>query len=130
MRQTIRVLVALLAVTIAAGASIASAQDEVKGTVQFAFNAGGKTYQPGPYTFRVNEQKMVVEIEPTTGATGIVLIETRLSQPEPPISQGQLVFDKVGATHYLSELWVPGNDGYLLNTTKDKHAHVKVKLSK
>jgi hypothetical protein len=34
-----------------------------------------------------------------------------------------LVFDRVGKTHALSEVWLPGQDGYLVKGTPEKHEH-------
>ena len=34
-----------------------------------------------------------------------------------------VVFDVVDGTHYLSEIWMPGEDGYLVLATKGKHEH-------
>jgi hypothetical protein len=55
---------------------------------------------------------------------------TRLGATEPPAAEARLVFDKVGAVSYLSELWMPGSDGYLVHAAKGKHTHVSVKATK
>lgn len=34
-----------------------------------------------------------------------------------------VVFDKVGEVYSLPVIWVPGEDGLVLNTTKGKHEH-------
>ncbi len=39
-----------------------------------------------------------------------------------------LVFDKVGDTYLLSELWIPGEDGYLLQITKGAHEHIVLNI--
>jgi hypothetical protein len=52
---------------------------------------------------------------------------TRIAEPDPPASEAKVVFDKVGDVYYLSEVWMPGSDGFLLMATKEKHTHVKVK---
>jgi hypothetical protein len=33
------------------------------------------------------------------------------------------VLDVVGDTDSLSEIWIPGDDGYLMPATKEKHGH-------
>jgi hypothetical protein len=38
-------------------------------------------------------------------------------------NDSHLVFDKVGTTYTLSELWEPGYDGILVDMTKGKHEH-------
>ena len=39
-----------------------------------------------------------------------------------------LVFDKVGDTYLLSELWIPGKDGYLPQITKGAHEHIVLNI--
>jgi hypothetical protein len=34
-----------------------------------------------------------------------------------------VVFDKIGDIRYLSELWTPGVDGFMLGSPKGKHEH-------
>jgi hypothetical protein len=41
-----------------------------------------------------------------------------------------LVFDKVGDRHYLSEVWMPGLDGFLLQARAEQHSHRLVKGKK
>ena len=61
----------------------------------------------------------------------------KLAQPEPAIEEPQLVFDVVGnfepsyteyVTDYLlAEVWLPGEDGFLVNTLKGAHQHQTIK---
>jgi hypothetical protein len=39
-----------------------------------------------------------------------------------------IVFDVVGDKHMLSEIWIPGEDGYLLLATKGKHGHKVINI--
>ena len=34
-----------------------------------------------------------------------------------------VVFDKVGDKYTLSEIWIPGIDGFVLNMIKETHEH-------
>jgi hypothetical protein len=64
----------------------------------------------------------------------------RLEQPQPPLEEPQLVFDVVGnfepsyteyVTDYLlAEVWLPGEDGYLIHTTKGAHQNKTIKGQK
>ena len=51
------------------------------------------------------------------------VIVTRLagsgSQPRSP----KLVFDTVGENKYISEVWLPGKDGFLVRGTPEEHKH-------
>jgi hypothetical protein len=131
MRKLLGVFAITLAATIAAGATAAYAQGAVVSEVPFAFKLGNKTYEPGKYTFRPDDQDAVVTITSPKGASSAVIIETRLGEPDRSLGDGRLVFDKVGDVNYLSELWLPGaEDGFLLHITKGPHTHVNVKLSR
>lgn len=39
-----------------------------------------------------------------------------------------LVFDVVGDKNVLSEIWIPGVDGYLIQVSKGHHTHKVVKV--
>ncbi len=63
--------------------------------------------------------------------TGMFLTTiTRLAAPEVSLVDAHLVFDKVGDTYYLSEVWMPGEDGFLLYAAKGKHTHTLIKFHK
>ncbi len=38
-------------------------------------------------------------------------------------ADGHVVFDKIGDAYTLAEIWIPGQDGYILAVTKAKHEH-------
>jgi hypothetical protein len=131
MRKWLGVFAVALAATITAGVSAAYAQGAVTSDVPFAFKLGNKTFEPGKYTFRPDDQDAVITITSPKGASSPAIVETRLAEPDPSLGDGRLVFDKVGDVYYLSELWVPGaEDGFLLHITKGPHTHVNVKLNK
>jgi hypothetical protein len=120
----------MLAILITAGVSAAYAQTAAIADVPFAFRVGSASFEPGKYELRPGDNLMTMMIVPVKGREAVASVITRLGEPEPPISEGRLVFDKVGDLSYLSEVWIPGSDGYLLHSTKEKHTHVKVKLTK
>lgn len=130
MRHTIAARSVLVGLALLACASVAHAQSEVKVDVPFAFKAGGTSFEPGQYTLRTNDVDMTVELTPARGRAYPLLAETRLGGTGLPPTEGRLVFDKVGDQHYLAEVWVPNEDGYLLLVTKGGHSHVHVKFSK
>jgi hypothetical protein len=131
MRKRLGVFAAALAVTIVAGATAAYAQGAVVSEVPFAFKLGNKTFEPGTYTFRPDDQNAVITITSPKWASSPAIVETRLGEPDPSLADGRLVFDKVGQVYYLSELWLPGaEDGFLLHITKEPHTHVNVKLGR
>lgn len=125
---TLALLIAgLLALgTVYAGQSTAEA---VKAKVDFAFTAGGKVLPAGDYEFRVDEAAPIIRIQGAGKAGDVVNIITRLTtelRTEPQVAS--LVFDVVGNKHILSEVWIPGVDGFLVQATKGNHSHKVVKV--
>jgi hypothetical protein len=123
-------LVALSVVAVVVGPAMASAQDMVIADVPVKFMAAGKAHDPGKYELRATEDLMAVELVPPAGPAEPMLTITRLAGHEESAAEGRLVFDKVGETYYLSELWIPGSDGFLLHATKGTHTHHTIKIHK
>lgn len=116
-------------------ASSAAAQGLFK--IPFKFEAGGKKLAAGEYRVAfLEEGKLVLRKEP--GGEDIVIPFTeRLKPTDQTIEEPQLVFDVVGnfepsyteyVTDYLlSEVWFPGEDGFLIHRTKGAHQNQVVK---
>ena len=89
--------------------------------VPFAFTVGNTTVPAGLY--EVNEQSadtLVLE-SLTSPATHLVLpVITRLSSGRE--SDARMVFDRVGQASVLSEVWIGGQDGYLVHAASAPHA--------
>lgn len=130
MKHPLRILAVTLALAMTSGASIAYAQQQMTFDATFAFRLGNQVHQAGQYSVTVNADQEILSFAPVKGTANAVLVQTRLAEPESPLSGGHIVFDKVGDLYYLSEVWIPGYDGFLLHSTKDKHIHAKVKLAK
>ena len=130
MRHLLRILAVTLALAMTSGASIAYAQEQMTFDATFAFRLGNQVHQSGHYSLTVNEDQRMLSIAPANGAANMALVQTRLAEPESPLSGGHIVFDRVGDLYYLSEVWIPGYDGFLLHATKEAHSHAKVKLAK
>ncbi len=118
----------------AAGAFIACAAMAYAQTVfkvPFEFKAGGKKLLAGEYSLAVKPEGQIVLKKEPAGAETVVPFTQRLSQPTPPLSEPQLVFHEVGdfapsyteymTVYVLAEVWLPGEDGYLIHTTKGAH---------
>jgi hypothetical protein len=41
-----------------------------------------------------------------------------------------VIFDKFGDSYYVSEVWVPDRDGFVVGGTKEVHTHHAVKIYK
>ncbi len=128
MKGSSLVISAALLLILGICASLAYA-DTVVADIQFPFMAGGKEYPAGKYQIDTGAQmeELILRSE-ATGKGGLLPFTTRLSQREP--DKTELVFDKAGDKYYLSEIYMPGIDGFELKGASGKHTHIKVKANK
>jgi hypothetical protein len=117
---------------LAASFGFAQVDQLIRVNVPFSFVVGKKALPAGEYNFAPNSLNEAIEVTPAKkgeiGADAIVL--TQLAAEVHNVGGGHLVFDKVGDTYFLSEIWIPGFDGFLVNATKEKHTHRVIKASK
>jgi hypothetical protein len=94
--------------------------------IPFAFTAAGTELPAGTYRLTTDTSNphlfMIRNI--SGGASATVPVITRLSASDSP--KPQVVFDKVGEKRILSEIYIPGVDGYQIAGTKNEHTHQKV----
>jgi hypothetical protein len=135
MKRLLILAVVTIAFGLIAGSAVAHAQAIFK--IPFKFEAGGKKFSPGEY--RVSQKqdgKIAFQMQPNAEEILIPSIQ-KLPQPKPPLQEPQLVFDMVGnfepsyteyVTEYvLAEVWLSGEDGFLIHTTKGAHQSQTVK---
>ena len=128
MNSRLWLFVAAMGLILAVGPGVASAQETLSVNIPFAFIVNGKTNDAGEYALRVNDTQTEVWLTPSKGTGAPALVLTRLAATDPAASR--VVFDKLGNTYYLSEVWLPGSDGYLVNSPKEPHTHHVVKTSR
>ncbi len=118
--------VLLLVFTICASLAYA---DTIVAKITFPFMAGGKEYPAGTYRIETstNMDEITIRSE-ETGKGGIVPFETRLSSRDE--DKATVVFDKAGDKYYMSEIYMPGIDGFEIKGATGKHTHVKVTATK
>ena len=111
--------------------------DRIVADVPFKFIASGKTYDAGKYEMKLLSEQQAVELRGPVGTKrgpaepkSVLQVMTRLPGANSPVADSQLVFDKVGGTYYLAEMWMPGEDGFVFFEAKAPHAHSTVKLHK
>lgn len=94
--------------------------------IPFSFTAGGSELPAGSYRISTDPNNpSVLRIRNEAGdKSALCTIITRLSASES--KKAQVVFDKVGEKRILSEVYLPGVDGYQLAGTKGEHTHEKV----
>lgn len=126
---------ALVALLVLAAVPQAWAQPEiVKANVPFAFVVNGKTMSAGTYEFTVRPDEQIVKIQKNDGspeALAMILTYVSFRPYSNQENDSHIVFDKVGNTYTLSEIWQPGFDGVVLAMTKGNHEHhvIRVKHS-
>ena len=138
MKRLVLLAIAAIAFVLIAGSAVSYAQGTFK--VPFKFQAGGKKFPAGEYwVAQKGEGQIALRKEPG-GEEVLIPFKERLAQPSPPLADPQLVFDVVGnfepsyteyVTDYLlAELWLPGEEGFLVHTTKGAHQNKIVKGEK
>ncbi|MCX6544560.1 MAG: hypothetical protein NTV05_09115 [Acidobacteria bacterium] len=126
LRRLLRVVA--VALVVVAGSRPALAQERYNFQTSFDFVARGQTFVAGSYSLVANGTRDVLNLEPmNVKKAGVLLpVETRISERK-ALTDAEVVFDKLNGKLYLSELQVPGEDGYLVLVTKAKHTHESVK---
>lgn len=117
-------LIVLLAATFAYGVPFS-----VKAKIDFPFSVAGKVLAAGDYEFTRADAGMVFRVEDMNKNGSLAPIITRLTREMHAMpNAAYLVFDKVGEDYMLSEIWAPGEDGYLLLATTGTHTHKVVEM--
>jgi hypothetical protein len=125
-KQAIAVFSLLLLLPCLGAAQIPPA---VNAEISFAFSAGDKPMTAGGYEFTPAANLESVTITNLkTRQSVMVLVTTRLSQRAQ--NEASVVFDKVGDQYYLSEVYVPGMDGFAFKGAPGQHSHHTVKAKK
>jgi len=113
------VLFTVSTITLAYGAAW-----EIKGKVPFQFTAGKTVLPAGDYEFIPDPTMGLVRVSTPKGSAVVVQVVTRLAAGiHTTAADAHAVFDKVGNTYTLSEIWLPDEDGFLLHVTKGAHEH-------
>jgi hypothetical protein len=116
-------LISLL--TLLAALSVHAQSGTIRAKIPFAFSAAGKQLPAGQYDFASIPGGQSVKVASENGKNAVmVMILTRTAGAiHSTPADAHVVFDKVGETYTLSELWLPGADGYMLHTMKGQHEH-------
>jgi hypothetical protein len=135
MRRLAVLSLVLAACALAAAAAPVQAQAAFK--VPFKFESGGKTFPAGSYVVTRPAEGQVTFQQVSTGKESALPFSQKLAPAEPPASEPRLVFDEVGnfepsyteyfTVYVLAEVWLTGQDGYLIHATKGAHKTQVVK---
>jgi hypothetical protein len=88
--------------------------------IGFSFYAAGKEYKSGNYTIEVTPAGHVVFHAEKGGAVADLTPMKSLGRDE-KIESPKLVFNLIGSDRFLSEVWLPGQDGYLVGSVSGPH---------
>jgi hypothetical protein len=135
MRRLALLPIVIAAVALAAAAPPAYAQAAFK--VPFNFESGGKKFPAGSYLVTRTGDGQVTFQQVSTGKESVLPFSQKLTPSEPPAAEPRLVFDEVGnfepsyteyfTVYVLAEVWLSGQEGYLIHTTKGAHKNQVVK---
>ncbi len=129
MRRMAVPIVAFAAFAVLASALPLQAQAAFK--VPFNFESGGKKFAAGAYVVTKTANGQVTFQQVTTGKESAVPVGEKLTPAEAQAMEPRLVFDEVGnfepsyteyfTVYVLAEVWLSGQEGYLVHTTKGAH---------
>ncbi len=97
-----------------------------KATIPFAFSVQGSVLPAGEYDFSEDGNATTITVRATArgGASAFTPVITRLAAGiHTTPKDAHIVFDRVGESYTLAEIWLPGEDGFVLHATKGKHEH-------
>jgi hypothetical protein len=97
--------------------------------VTFPFEVGTRTLPAGKYDIEQPTRELLI-LRSAKGLTVEVPVITRLAKPSTPLVDSKVVFDKFGDKYIISEVWIPGVDGFVVGATKEVHTHETVKAAK
>jgi len=121
-------LIAAMSLLVLALGVVAGYAQRARASVEipFSFTAGGSELPAGTYRISTDPNSPgILRIRSEAGdKTALCTVLTRLSASES--TKAQVVFDKVGEKRVLSEVYLPGSDGFQLAGTKGEHTHEKV----
>ena len=124
MKRCIVMVMSLIAL-LAATSGYAQAPPRITAKIAHPFTVGKSVLPAGQYDF-VGESKprMMIRIVSEGKNIAYVPVLTQLAAAiHTTPKDAHIVFDKVGDRYWLSEIWIPGHDGYMLLSTKEKHEH-------
>lgn len=108
-----------------------STAESIKTKIDFPFTVGGKALPAGEYDFSAINNDQEFRVQGEGKDTALVNVITRLAAGMHTTPQdAHLVFDVVGDKYALSEVWIPGVDGFVLQITKGKHTHKIVNVQR
>lgn len=109
--------------------AVAQTPNSLHFTTSFPFYVSTKLMPAGAYKASTSANMEEIRISSADGKESVLApVATRLSQRTG--NPDSVVFDVVGNDHYLTEIYIAGEDGYLIRGAEGKHTHSTVKGKK
>jgi hypothetical protein len=118
-------LLLISALTLLAALTVYAQTGILRADIPFAFSAAGKQFPAGQYEIvRTSGAQSfnIMSADRKNAAILSILTRTAGAIHTTP-ADAHVVFDKVGESYTLSELWYPREDGYMVSTMKGQHEH-------
>jgi hypothetical protein len=98
-------------------------------SVTFPFQVADKILPAGSYTIEQPSAETLV-LRDARGDVVSMPVIVRVARLSPPLTESKVIFDRFGDSYYISEIWVPDRDGFVVGATKEVHTHHAVKIYK
>ncbi len=127
MKQPVPAVVAVSVAVLALAAGTARAAGIMAVDLPFSFVVNDKEVPAGHYEILPigNHESTLVLRNTVGGGTFVMAVIERLA--ETGSKAPYVVFDRVENKNYLSEVHIPGGDGFLVGIAKGRETHVVVK---
>ncbi|OFV81480.1 MAG: hypothetical protein A2Y78_04135 [Acidobacteria bacterium RBG_13_68_16] len=127
MRKQILATVVIGVLALGLAGSLAWAAGAVSANIPFSFIVNDKEMAAGRYevrTFGEDETRLAIR---STEGSGQILVPVIERLADTGATEPKVVFDKMGdGKSYLSEIHMPGQDGFLVGIAKGRETHVTV----
>jgi len=125
MRKRFLAALAVCAVVLGLAGSVAWASGTVAVDIPFSFMVKDKEMAAGHYEIQVLGDESKLTIRSAKGGSLVVPVIERLA--DTGATEPKVVFDKTDdGKNRLSEVHIPGKDGFLVGIAKGKETHVTV----
>jgi hypothetical protein len=119
------ILLCLSILPLTTAAEAGGEKDRIMVKISHAFTVGDQALPSGRYSVSTESGDTPrLHLHNLAGESCAWLpVITRLARHTHSHTKARMVFDRVGGQHYLSEVWLDGEDGYLVLGTPKEHSH-------
>ncbi len=123
MKKQVLAVASVCVVALALTGSLAWAANTVGVDVPFSFMVKDKEMPAGRYQIRPEGTEMAQLVIRPTGGGGVTMVPVIERLADIGAKEPKVVFDKVEGKYFLSEVHIPGMDGFLVGIAKGKETH-------